>query len=65
MHYMINVANAAGHLFATAPHSCQSPREMRRVWGEITKRFPESEGFKVTVTRWENTGRQIDDPHME
>lgn len=39
------------HLFATAPRSCSSEYELEKVYKEIKKRFPESEGFQVTVTQ--------------
>jgi hypothetical protein len=60
MYYEINVAKDKKHFFATTERSCQSLEEMQRVFFEIFKRFPISEGYSVSVTRYENTGTSVD-----
>lgn len=60
MHYEINVSESGRHLFATHARSIPSVEECKRVLEEIVKRFPESDGFKVTVTKYMNNGQEID-----
>ncbi len=55
-HYEINVSHKGIHLFATAPRSCVTTEEALRAFNEIIKRFPQEEGFQVTVTHWHVTG---------
>lgn len=59
MHYEINVSHNGRHLFATAPRSVTSERELRTVFSELHSRFPEAEGFEVTATRWETVGHPV------
>ncbi len=60
-HYKINVSHTTkGHYFATAPHSLMClEAKAQEVARDIRARFPEAEGFKVTLTRWEGTGRGV------
>ena len=58
-HYEINVSHYGSHFFATAPRSCVSETQMNKVFREIKNRFPESEGFKVTVTYYTVKGREV------
>lgn len=59
-HYEINVSLNGHHLFATAPRSCVTESDMKLVLAEIAPRFPAGLGFKVSVTRWECVGRDVD-----
>lgn len=68
-HFEINVAQRTGervlgrpvysHLFATAPRSGITERDVRRVLAEIGTRFPAPE-FHVSVTQWEGRGTELD-----
>jgi hypothetical protein len=63
-HYEINVAargsdGRARHLFATAPRSCVTLSDMKRVRAHIESAFPASEGYEVTVTHWRCEGSMI------
>lgn len=58
MHYEINVSLNGRHFFATTERSLRDQERAREVFNEMLKRFPESEGFKVTCTRWESVGKQ-------
>ena len=60
MYYEINVALNGKHLFATAERSIRSESELRRVLITIVEKFPESEGYEVSVTKWETRGKEID-----
>jgi hypothetical protein len=58
-YYRINVALNGRHFFATGEGSVTDRESAHKVWQEIVKRFPESEGFTVTVTHWQVRGQQI------
>jgi hypothetical protein len=60
MHYEINVSHEGRHLFATHERSIRSVEECKRVLEEVVKRFPKEDGFTVTVTRYDNVGKNID-----
>lgn len=59
MYYEINVSKDNYHYFATAERSLKNEHQMNVVYMDIKQRFPASEGFKITVTRYELTGKQI------
>lgn len=56
-HYEINVSLNGQHFFATAPRSCTSERDARKVATAIRERFLEQAGFKVDVTYWSCGGK--------
>lgn len=58
-HYEINVSLNGNHLFATSPRSCVDIHKAKEVFLELEKRFPENEGFTVTLTHWEVSGTRI------
>lgn len=60
MYYEINVSKEGQHLFATAKRSIISAIQARVVYYEINVRFPAAEGFKITLTKYELCGSQID-----
>lgn len=68
MHYTINVGKYDEttkrylHLFATADHSIPDMSTLKRVYAEISDRFPcyAFGPYKVTVTQWMNQGTDID-----
>ncbi len=65
-HYEINVARMEQHMgecryvhfFATAERSCQSQREVERVYSELMTRFPAPE-FDVRVTAMDYEVKQV------
>lgn len=69
-HYRINVAERDGvafdgsprfvHLFATAPGSCRTQADAENVLIALRARFPEAEGFKITVTHWTSRGQGVE-----
>jgi hypothetical protein len=59
IYYEINVARGGNHYFATAPRSITSNEQARRVYSDFIVRFPVNEGFRVTVTKWENVGTNM------
>lgn len=60
MHYDINVSREGQHFFATAERSCTSEQRAKEVWAVLKAKFPESEGWKVSVTLWRTSGQEID-----
>lgn len=51
MHYEINVSQLGHHVFATHPRSLTSLAQAAKVYVMLTRAFPASEGFVITVTR--------------
>ena len=49
-HYEINVAKDHMHLFATHERSIPGKRELDKVMEIFRQKFPEEEGYTVTVT---------------
>lgn len=59
MYYEINVSLNGKHLFATAERSITNTTKMEDVYNLFLEKFPEKEGYKLDVTRWENIGKPI------
>lgn len=60
MYYEINVTYNNKHFFATADRSITNKDKLKEVYNTIKEKFPESEGYSVTVSKWETVGRYID-----
>lgn len=59
MYYEINVAKNGIHLFATAERSAQSMWNAKTLYEEIKSKFPEEEGYSISITKWEKVGHFI------
>lgn len=59
MYYEINVSLNGKHLFATAERSITSGAKMEDVYNLFLEKFPEADGYKLDVTRWEHIGKPI------
>ena len=59
MYYEINVSLNGQHLFATAERSLTVSWEAEKVYKLFKEKFPESEGYKLTVTKWEKVGYSV------
>lgn len=59
MHYEINVSLNGKHFFATAERSISGEWKLKEVYKILKEKFPENEGYKIDVTRWENRGTPI------
>lgn len=62
--YEINVAvkNKRGlwcHLFATDLRSCPNERAAKKLYELFKEKFPESEGYDISVTYWETIGHSV------
>lgn len=61
MAYEINVSKNGTHHFATAERSIgYSSIKLKEIYDQLSKAFPESEGYKLTVTDWESRGKSVD-----
>lgn len=60
MYFEINVSLNGHHLFATSERSIQYTGKAESLYRLFLKKFPESEGYRVTVTRMEKTGHATD-----
>lgn len=60
MYYDINVSLNGQHLFATAERSVTDSHKLQKVYKLFMEKFPEEEGYKITVTKWEKVGKYID-----
>ena len=59
MYYEINVSLNGKHLFATADRSITVSWKAEEIYKLFKEKFPESEGYKISVTKWEKFGREI------
>lgn len=57
----ILVTKDGRHLFATAPRSIHTYPldDYEKVLNIFKEKFPESEGYKISATRWEGRGYHI------
>lgn len=59
-HYEINVSYNGVHFFATHGRSITSERKLKDVLRIFMKKFPESEGYGISVSYWEEIGKYVD-----
>lgn len=59
MYYEINVSLNGRHLFATAERSITSRIQMEKMYELFLEKFPESEGYKLSVVKYEKIGEII------
>lgn len=60
MHFEINISSDAhGHLFATHPRSIVSYDDLDAVLPILKAKFPPSEGYRMIITRYEDSGTII------
>lgn len=60
MFYEINVAKNGVHFFATSERSITDKMKLEKVLKVFKEKFPESEGFSLSVTYWETRGQALD-----
>lgn len=58
-HYEINVALNGSHLFATATRSLKTLERAKALAKIFKIKFPESEGYDVSMTHYDCVGRGI------
>lgn len=60
MYYEINVSLNRQHLFATDKRSITNKIALKVIYKIFKEKFPQEEGYNITVSCWETTGRLID-----
>lgn len=60
MYYEINVSLNGKHLFATAERSITNVDKANDVCKLFKEKFPEENGYKITMTKWEKVGKFIE-----
>lgn len=64
MNYEINVSLNGRHFFATHERSITNSSELKKVFKVFVEKFPESDGYKISVTRKECTYFSIDNEEL-
>jgi hypothetical protein len=59
MAYEINVSKNGQHYFATHERSISTIEKATEIHEKLSKAFPESEGYKLSVSKWEKIGKEI------
>jgi hypothetical protein len=59
MWYCINVARNGKHVFATAQRSLMIREDAEALFKLLRKKFPEEDGYELTLTRWTQQGETI------
>ena len=59
-YYRINVSKDGIYLFATEQGQLTSRLRAREVFDILKEKFRESEGYRVTCTHWESSGKDVD-----
>lgn len=59
MYYEINVALNGRHFFATAPRSLTDEKAARTMFELFRAKFPEAEGYSLTLSRLEAFGHTL------
>lgn len=60
MGYEINVSLNGKHFFATHERSITNIWKLQEVLPIFMEKFPEAEGYEITVTEWQKTGKHMD-----
>ena len=61
MYYEINVALNGRHFFATAKRSLTNEIAARAMFDLFRSKFPEADGYRVSLTRWKESGVRLAD----
>lgn len=59
MYYEICVSLNGRHLFATAERSITDIHKAETVYKLFKEKFPETDGYKITVSKWDKVGEYI------
>lgn len=60
MYYEINVSKNGYHFFATAERSITTQQQAEKMYKLFKEKFPESEGYSISVTQWNKIGKPIE-----
>jgi hypothetical protein len=59
MYYEINVALNGKHYFATSERSITTSEKAHDIWAEMNSKFPASEGYDLSIVRYETVGTTL------
>ena len=59
-YYRINVSKDGRYVFATEQGNLTFEEAAKKVFELFKEKFPESEGYKIDVTKWESRGKRKD-----
>ena len=65
MYYEINVALNGKHFFATDKRSITNKWKLKEVYNVFKEKFPQDEGYDISVTLYETIGKSINVEQME
>lgn len=60
MYYEINVTLNGRHFFATDKRSITNTSKLEALYKILKEKFPQEEGYNLSVTRYETVGKFID-----
>lgn len=60
MYYEINVSLDGKHLFATSERSIVNTWKLQKVYNLFKEKFPEEDGYKINVTKWDKVGKLVE-----
>lgn len=60
MYYEINVSLNGQHFFATDKRSITNKIALKVIYNIFKEKFPVEEGYHISVTKYETTGRPVD-----
>ena len=61
MIYEINISKIGKHFFATAERSIDGYWDLEQIYPVLRSKFPESEGYKITVSKETSYQKEIQD----
>lgn len=61
MHYEINISLKGKHFFATHKRSITNTNQLKEIYNILKLKFPENEGYKITITQVDICGKFIDE----
>lgn len=59
MYYEINITLNKKHFFATAERSITDKYKLKEVYDVLKEKFPQKDGYDVTITRYETVGKRM------
>ena len=59
MYYEINVSLNGDHYFATADRSIRTNEQAEKIFNHFKILFPTVDGYRIRVTHWQNSGKQV------
>jgi len=59
MWFEIIVSKDGTHFFATAKRSITTVEQAKEVYRVFKRKFSPYDGYKITVSRWQETGRDV------